>query len=89
MLNKLREIDDRFTELESLLQSPEVYSDPERYAKLAREQKELRPISEAYRRAVSLQNELDLNSKFTDTQTHANLFIVSQCLLTGKQYQIS
>ncbi len=59
MLNKLREIDDRFTELESLLQSPEVYSDPERYAKLAREQKELRPISEAYRRAVSLQNELD------------------------------
>ena len=39
MLNKLREIDNRFTELEDMLQSPEVYSDPERYAKLAREQK--------------------------------------------------
>lgn len=58
MLNKLREIDNRFTELEDMLQSPEVYSDPERYAKLAREQKELRPLSEAYRRMVSLQNEL-------------------------------
>ena len=58
MLNKLREIDNRFTELEDMLQSPEVYSDPERYAKLAREQKELRPISEAYCRMVSLQNEL-------------------------------
>ena len=49
MLEQLEALADRFDELESLLASPELYSDPARAAALLREQKELAPIIEAYR----------------------------------------
>ncbi len=49
MLDKLREIAQNFENLEQRMAQPEVYSDPAAYAKLAREQKELAPLVEAYR----------------------------------------
>ncbi len=49
MLEKVKQIEDRFIELESRMLQPEVYSEPTVYAKLAREQKELAPLVEAYR----------------------------------------
>ena len=49
MLEKLKQIEEKYTELENRLQQPEVYSDPAEYAKLAREQKEIAPVVEAYR----------------------------------------
>ena len=50
MLDKLKEIEEQFSELENKLSQPEIYSDPAAYAKLAKEQKELAPLVEAYRR---------------------------------------
>lgn len=50
MLNKLRAIAEKYELLEQSMAQPEVYSDPTAYAKLAREQKELAPLVEAYRR---------------------------------------
>lgn len=50
MLEKLKAIEEKYTELEQKMQQPEVYSDPAAYAKLAREQKEITPVVEAYRR---------------------------------------
>lgn len=50
MLDKLKAIEDKYCQLESRLSQPEVYSDPALYAKLAREQKEITPVVEAYRR---------------------------------------
>jgi len=50
MFDKLREIEGKFQELEKRMQDPSVYSDPAQYAKLAREQKDLTPVVEAYRR---------------------------------------
>ncbi len=52
MLEKLRQIEEKYTELENRLQQPEVYSDPALYARVAREQKELTPLVETYRRYV-------------------------------------
>lgn len=49
MLDKLKEIAQNFETLEQRMAQPEVYSDPTAYAKLAREQKELAPLVEAYR----------------------------------------
>lgn len=49
MLEKLKRIDEKFMEIERHMGEPEYYSDPEAYAKLAKEQKELSPIIEAYR----------------------------------------
>ena len=49
MLEKLLAIDQKYQTLEKRMQEPEVYSDPALYAKLAREQKEIKPVVEAYR----------------------------------------
>ena len=50
MLDKLKQLEEKYNELEKRMAEPEVYSDPAAYAKLAREQKELAPVVEAYRR---------------------------------------
>lgn len=49
MLEKLKEIEDKFNVLQQRMEEPEVYSDPVQYAKLAREQKEIQPVVEAYK----------------------------------------
>ena len=50
MLDKLVEIEEKYLDLESRMQDPNVYSDPGLYAKLAREQKELTPVVDTYRK---------------------------------------
>lgn len=50
MLEKLKEIEEKFTDIENKMALPEVYSDVNAYAKLAKEQKELSPLMETYRR---------------------------------------
>ncbi len=52
MFDKLRQIEEKFIDLEERMGTAEVYSDPAVYAKCAREQKELSPIVECYRRYV-------------------------------------
>ena len=49
MLEKLKQIGDRYAELERKMSEPEYYNDVEAYARLARELKELAPIAEAVR----------------------------------------
>ena len=49
MLEKLREIEEKFNVLQQRMEDPEVYSDPTIYAKLAREQKEIQPVVETYK----------------------------------------
>lgn len=57
MLNKLKEIEEKYADLEQRMQDPSVYSDPATYTKLAREQKELTPIVVAYREYLKRKKE--------------------------------
>ena len=50
MLEKLKAIEEKYCELEKRLSKPDVYSDPAAYARLAKEQKDIAPVVEAYRR---------------------------------------
>ncbi|MGI6012888.1 MAG: peptide chain release factor 1 [Oscillospiraceae bacterium] len=59
MLDKLKQIDEKYREIETRMNQPEVYSDPDAYAKLAKEQKEIAAVVEAYRRYVACQNTAD------------------------------
>jgi peptide chain release factor 1 len=59
MLDKLVEIEEKYVDLEKRLQDPNVYSDPAAYAKLAREQKELSKVVEAYRNYKAAQKTLE------------------------------
>ena len=67
MLEKVREIERRYAELEARLQQPETYADSALYAALSREEKELRPIAECYRRYTNLfQRESEAQSLLED-----------------------
>ncbi|MDR2569917.1 MAG: peptide chain release factor 1 [Oscillospiraceae bacterium] len=59
MLEKLREIEEKYIMLEKRSQDPEVYSDPALYAKVAREQKEIQPVVEAYRQYEKAHRDMD------------------------------
>lgn len=49
MLEKLKQVEARFSEIESKLADPAYYADPAVFQKLCREQKELQPVVETYR----------------------------------------
>jgi len=59
MLEKLIAIEEKYNALELRAQDPEVYSDPVLYAKIAREQKEILPVVEAYRRYDKAKRDMD------------------------------
>ncbi|MCL2628635.1 MAG: peptide chain release factor 1 [Oscillospiraceae bacterium] len=59
MLEKLNAINEKYINLENRMQEQEVYSDPALYAKLAREQKEIAPVVEAFRRYEKAQRDMD------------------------------
>lgn len=61
MLDKLKEIEEKYVDIERRMALPEVYSDVNAYAKLAKDQKELTPLVETYRRY----------RKFADTAAEA------------------
>lgn len=49
MLEKLKQIEEKYNEIEQKMAQPEYYADPAAYAKLSKEQKELAPVVEAFR----------------------------------------
>lgn len=56
MLEKLKAIEEKYAEIETKMTLPEVYSDVAAYAKLAKDQKELAPVVETYRRYRKYEN---------------------------------
>ena len=56
MWEKLKEIAEKFRQLEEKMASPEYYNDPEKIRKLMQEQKELAPVVEKYREYTRLQD---------------------------------
>ncbi len=52
MLEKLKEAEQRYERMERELSSPDIFSDPERYAALMKEYKGLTPIIEKYREYI-------------------------------------
>ncbi len=49
MDEKLRQIEEKYEKLQAYMSSPEVYEDPAKYMALAKEEKELQPVVEAWR----------------------------------------
>lgn len=67
MLEKLDGVMKRYEQICAQMDDPAVYSDPSAYAALAREQKELLPLAEAYRHYTQLkQTEQEAKTLLTD-----------------------
>lgn len=59
MLEKLKQVESRFSEIEIKLTDPAYYSDPAAFQRLCREQKELQPVVETYRAYQKCGDELE------------------------------
>ena len=59
MLDKLKEVEDRYKELTGMLGDPEVIGDREQYAKLSKEHSTLEPIISCYREWKKTSEELE------------------------------
>ena len=69
MLDQLKSLALRLEELETQLAQPETYADPEKLAKLTKEQKDLTPIVDKYRRLQATDRELaGLTDLLTDPE---------------------
>jgi peptide chain release factor 1 len=69
MLEKLKEIEQKFINIETRMAQPEIYTDVTAYAKLAKEQKELAPVVEAYRRYRRLEDTANEARELLDAGT--------------------
>ena len=58
MFEKLEKLARRFAEIDELLATPEVTSDPDRLSKLAKERADLEPVVAAFRQLRATQDEL-------------------------------
>ncbi|MBR3847736.1 MAG: peptide chain release factor 1 [Oscillospiraceae bacterium] len=58
MLEKLKFLEERFSELEKKLTDPNLYNDPALAAKVSKEQKDLTPIIECYRKYCATEAEM-------------------------------
>jgi peptide chain release factor 1 len=63
VLAKIKEIEDRYNELERKLSDPKIIKNPKTYQKLAKEHGYLAPIVDAYRRYSSIKKELEENKQ--------------------------
>ena len=59
MLDKLKQLEQRFLEVERQMADPAVYTDREKLRTLSREQKELEPVVEKYRQYRAAQQQID------------------------------
>ena len=66
MLDKIKDLDVRFQELESLLSDPEVIANQPEFRKLSREHAELSPLIAAYRRYARVLVEIEENRELLD-----------------------
>ena len=66
MFGKIREIEDRFEELEQKLSSPGIFKDQKSYQKYSKEHSRLFPIIDTFRKYCSVREEIDNNRSLLD-----------------------
>lgn len=62
MFEKIKEIEDRFKQLESELSRPDIFKDQKRYQKYTKEHSQLSPIINFYRKYNSIREEIENNT---------------------------
>ena len=83
MLDKLKQVEDRYEELCARVEQPDFYADPKKAAAWLREQKELAPIVTAYRAYCAAQRDMQDAAELMAGQADAELKALCQEELTG------
>ena len=83
MLDKLKQVEDRYEELCARAEQPDFYADPKKAAAWLREQKELAPVVAAYRAYCAAQRDMQDAAELMAGQADAELKALCQEELTG------
>ena len=83
MLDKLKQVEDRYEELCARAEQPDFYADPKKAAAWLREQKELAPVVAAYRAYCAAQRDMQDAAELMTGQTDAELKALCQEELAG------
>ena len=83
MLDKLKQVEDRYEELCARAEQPDFYADPKKAAAWLREQKELAPIVAPYRAYCAAQRDMQDAAELMAGQADAELKALCQEELTG------
>ena len=83
MLDKLKQVEDRYEELSARAEQPDFYADPKKAAAWLREQKELAPIVAAYRAYCAAQRDMQDAAELMAGQADAELKALCQEELAG------
>ena len=83
MLDKLKQVEDRYEELCARAEQPDFYADPKKAAAWLREQKELAPIVTAYRAYCAAQRDMQDAAELMAGQADAELKALCQEELAG------
>ena len=83
MLDKLKQVEDRYEELCARAEQPDFYADPKKAAAWLREQKELAPVVAAYRAYCAAQQDMQDAAELMAGQADAELKALCQEELTG------
>ncbi|GIT32822.1 MAG: hypothetical protein Ct9H300mP3_03530 [Gammaproteobacteria bacterium] len=68
ILNKLSEVSERFSEIETLLSKPDVTQDQKRYISLTKEYSDLSPVVEAFKEISLIQEAIKEASQMEKTK---------------------
>lgn len=78
MLEKLAFLEEKFKEIEEKLADPNLYNDPAAAAKISKEQKELTPIIDCYRRYCATEQEISDLREMLDGKLESELREMAQ-----------
>lgn len=78
MINKLKEVKERYKDIEASLALPEVLSDNERYKKLMREYKELTPLMEEFGCYEKTSSEMEDAASLMQSESDAEMRAMAQ-----------
>ena len=84
MLDKLKQVEDRYEELCARAEQPDFYADPKKAAAWLREQKELAPVVAAYRAYCAAQRDMQDAAELMAGQADAELKALCQSIRTDR-----
>lgn len=86
MFDRLIDVEKRFEELSDLLANPSIYNDPQNAARLSKEQKDLTPLIETFRKYKSAEQRMDEAKAFLEEKLDPEFReIVQEELSTAKE----
>lgn len=87
MFDRLKQIQNRFDEINELLSSPDIVNDQQRYRELTKEHSELQEIVDAYKKYQRVMKDIDVNTGLLRTESDTDMIGLVEDELKSLEHQ--